>query len=594
MSDWEAFEAATTVAVDTETSGLFPDDGARVACVAVAWRGGSIALPFDQGVLDKNGIKQLAIGERTVDWNLNHEHWERFIYALTKKQLVFHNALFDLIMLWTGTRHWSGIDLSSQLAWDTMLAHRVLRPTSSAGLDAAAQELGVGEKTGLEPVLAWLKENKLPKNRYDLAPWELIEPYVRADAETTRRLYEAQLEEVKDKGGLLEIQRECDLAVTLMRMEKRGLGYDARRSLKAAKELEEKAATIEATLPFPCTPFGARDYFIERGLTPDRVTEKGAPSIDAEQIRDWEIAGVPYAKEYREASRAKRAASMWYRGFVEKLGDDGRLRCRFKQSHVVSGRLSVERVNLQALPKADKIEDGMPPVRELLKTSKGTQLWSLDMSQAELRVAARYSGCERMLELLAEGMDFHAKTTEDVMGVAPDHPEWKLKRDIGKKLTFGSIYGIGGEHFQALLAKETGIHITSDESYRLVNGWRNTYPEIMQAYNLALRKLRECGYVRILPGTELETRSYFQGHELEHSAWNRVVQGSVAAFVRLWLVEIEHEHPDVLVGSVHDSVLLELPSKTAKKTAKEIAAKASERASVLFGVQMPVDEDRWK
>ena len=620
--DWDGLAAAGVVAVDTETSGLFPDDGARVACVACAWKGGSIALPFDQGMRDKPPTtkrryeerrkaeeNQLAFDALEEDPNLDEDAWQQLLWLLAKKPLVFHHSAFDLIMMHAGTRHWGGIDLGDNVHWDSMIAHRVWRPNSSAGLDNAARELGIGQKQGLDAVRDWLRQAKKPKGRYDLVPWSIIEQYVKVDAETTFALYEQQLLHFKEEPEedlerlLRECRREFDLAVVLMRMEQRGLGYDVKRSLEAAEEMERKVEDIVAQLPFKLTPAGARKYFLDQGLFPDRTTPTGAPSIDAEQIREWaaEDPPVEWAAEYRDATKAKRAASMWYRGYVEKIGEDGRLRCRYRQvklrdagssdndSGARSGRLSVERVNLQAMPKGDKIEEGMVGVRDLLLAKKGCALVSLDMSQAELRAAARYSMCETMQRMLTEGVDFHGKTTEDVMHVERDHPEWKLKRDIGKKLTFGAIFGIGGESFQALLAKETGLHLDLDECNELVQNWRRTYPEIMKAYRRAERVFRERGYVRILPGTEYESRSYLADGDWPHTGWNRMVQGSLAAWLRLWLVEIEHEHPGVIVLTVHDSVVLELPKRNAKKTAQTIADAAAARASELFDTPMAVD-----
>jgi DNA polymerase-1 len=590
-----------------------------VACVACAWNGGSVALPFDQGMRDKPQTtkrryeerrkaeeNQLTFSDTEEDPNLGEEEWQQLLWLLSKKRLVMHNAAFDLIMLHAGTRHWGGIDLGDTLHWDSMIAHRVWRPNSSAGLDKAARELGIGQKQGLDAVREWLQHAKKPKHRYDLVPWSVIEQYVKVDAETTFALYEQQKIHFKEEEDLERLLRECrrefDLAVVLMRMEQRGLGYDAEHSIEAAEEMEKRVEDLTAELPFKLTPAGARKYFLEQDLIPDRVTAKGAPSIDAEQIREWaaEEPPVKWAAEYRDATKAKRAASMWYRGYVDKMGEDGRLRCRYRQvklsgvgssddSGARSGRLSVERVNLQAMPKGDKIEKGMVPVRDLLLAKKGYSLVSLDMSQAELRAAAKYSGCESMQQMLTEGVDFHGKTTEDVMHVKRTHKEWKLKRDIGKKLTFGSIFGIGGERFQALLAKETGIHLPLEECIELVQNWRKTYPEIMKAYRRAERIFRERGYVRILPGTEYESRSYLADGDWPHTGWNRMVQGSLAAWLRLWLVEIEREHPGAIVLTVHDSVVLELPKRTAKKTAQAIADKAAERAGELFDTPMAVE-----
>jgi DNA polymerase I-like protein with 3'-5' exonuclease and polymerase domains len=388
--------------------------------------------------------------------------------------------------------------------------------------------------------------------------------------------------------------------VVLMRMEQRGVSYDAERSLQAAKEMERKVEDITAKLPFKLTPAGARKYFLEQGLQVDRMTAKGAPSIDATQIREWAAQDPPveWAAEYRDATKAKRAASMWYKGFVDQLGEDGRLRCRYRQvkfqgssndSGARSGRLSAERVNLQALPQGDRIEEGMVPVRDLLLARKGYALVSFDMSQAELRCAAKYSGCESMQQMLTEGVDFHGKTAETVVGASPTDNDWKYKRNIGKQLNFSSIFGIGGESFQALLAKQANIHLSLDEATELVTQWRRTYPEVVAAYRRAERIFRERGYVRILPATPYESRSYLADGDWPHTGFNRIVQGSLAAWLRLWLVEVDKEHPGTLVLTVHDSITLELPKQTAMKTAKLIAAKSSARASDLFKIQMPID-----
>lgn len=610
MINWPGLAAADIVAVDAETSGLYPDDGARVACVACAWKGGSVALPFDQGRLDKLVDKKQLTGHTELggleeDPNLDEEAWRTLLELLRTKRLVFHNAAFDLIMLDAGTRRWKGVDLGDALHWDTMLAHRVWRPNSSAGLDNAARELGVGAKVGLDAVKEWLKKAKMPKGRYDLVPWTVIEEYVKTDAEVTLALYEQQRlhiaeEEEKELNRLLhECRREFDVSVVLMRMEKRGLGYNVKRSLAAAEELEQVAEKIAARMPFKVTPAAAKTYFAAHGGHFERTTNSGAPSLDAEQIREWAKEDIEWAAEYRDVTKARRAASMWYRGYATKLGEDGRLRCRYRQAKFSekandsigtrSGRLSVERVNLQAMPKGDKIEKGIVGVRDLLLAREGHTLVSLDMSQAELRAAAKYSGCEKMLSMLTEGVDFHGKTTEDVMKIGRDHPEWKLKRDIGKKLTFGSIFGIGGEGFQKLLSRETGVQMTIEACDKLVFEWRRTYPEIMSAYRRAERVFRERGYVRILPGTEYESRSWLAEQDWPRTGWNRMVQGSLAAWLRLWLVEVEREAPDALVLTVHDSVVLELPTESAEETAKVVAAKAAERASGLFGTEMPVD-----
>jgi DNA polymerase I-like protein with 3'-5' exonuclease and polymerase domains len=577
---------------------LFPDDGARLACVSLAWMDGetlrSVGLPFDQGrVAEKLGSDQEALwGEEDV--NLSVDVWKRLLVLLSKKQLVMHNAKFDLTMLDVGTRHWFGADLSEGLMWDTMLAAKALEPTASASLDASARRAGLEGKEGLDVVQGWLKKRKLPKYRYDLVEWSAIEPYVTTDAELTLQLYYWQREQIAGDSVRYVISRELDLCRVLFKMERRGIGFDSQRALEAAAELEKLADETEAQMPFKCDITAAKKYFFdEAGLDPERVTAHGAASLDDETIRKWAQEGVEWAPEYRRVKRARKAVSMWYRGYPEKVGLDGRLRTSYRQHTVVSGRLSVERVNLQAMPKADKLEDGMVGVRDLLVAKEGYGLWSLDMQQAELRAAAKYAGCTEMERMLALGADIHGLNTVEIMGVQPDAPDFKLKRDIGKKLTFSSLFHISGRGFQALLSREADIRIPLLDADALVQRWRNRYPEFSWAYYRAERRAKSSGWVRILPGSEYETRSYFGDDDWEHTAWNRMVQGSLAAWLRLWLVQVEEECPDALVLTVHDSIMLELPEETGDEVAAEVGKRAAERASEIFQCSMPVEVERY-
>lgn len=605
------------VAVDTETSGLHPDDGARVACVSMTWLGWqsdelhTLALPFDQGVRDKLEFARVSLFEQE-DPNLPEADWYEMLAWLSRQRLVFHNAKYDLMMLRAGTRHWGGIDLRDALHWDTALAQRELDPTERAGLDAATQRLGIADgKQGLDALAAWLKREKHPPKRYDLAPWDIVQEYVSTDTELTAKLYLNQMERIErwlpeDQDTIHErMDRELRLTKALLAMEWRGLLYDGVASLEAAELLEQRANEIEARLPF--NQDGAHQYFFETlGLTADRVSEKtGRPSLDEEQVRKWAAEGIEWAAEYAELTKARRAVSMWYRGYPEKMGVDGRLRCVFKQGFVKSGRMSVERVQLQAMPKDDKysavgsrerlsVYEGIPGVRSLLRSGEGKGLWSLDLSQAELRVAAKYSGCKNMLdELLSDDPDIHGKTARNVLRVTSDDPDWKFQRDVAKRLTFGGIFMVGGKTMQETLAKLADIHMPVEECEALVQGWRNLYPEIAHTYRRAERTFSDKGYVRLLPNTPYETRSWLGPRDWPRTAWNRIVQGSLAEAFKLLMIGVEERWPGSLILTVHDSTVLEMPLDEGDQIAAEIAAWGGELMTNLFGIEMSMDTDRW-
>lgn len=598
------------VALDTETSGLHPDDGARVACVALAHRDWSLALPFDQGVRDKFAFAQetLDLFGSGSDPNLPREDWDQLLRWLQDQRLTFQNAKFDIMMMRVGTRHWPGVDLIDNLCWDTMLATGVLEPTEPRGLDVTCQRHGLGAKQGLDAVKDWLKKNKHPKGRYDLVPWDIIEQYVTADAIMTSDLTERQLSQVVTYEDLPlseeheRIRRELALTRALYAMEARGIKYDDGASLEAAEILERQADEIEQTMPFKCNPSSAHAYFygqlkLDPAMRKKKVNGNDqyveAETLDEEQVRSWVKEDVPWAKEFADVTKMRRAVSMWYRGYPEKIGADGRLRCTYRQGHVKSGRMSVERVQLQAIPKKDKNLDGIPGVRDLILSEDGMALWNLDLSQAELRVATVYSRCQRMGEQLANGMDSHGEVTKEVLGVTPDNPLWKEKRDIAKRLNFGGIFQIGGETFQATLAKLADLHLPIEECNRYIRGWRGMYPEYGTAYRRAEQMAKQKGYVRVLPNTPYEIRSYFGPRDFFNTAWNRVVQGSLAEAFKMWLAEIEHRWPGYMVLTIHDSVVLEAPLDEGVQVSAEVAEYGAGLMTELFSTPMKVDVDRW-
>lgn len=580
--------SGSIVSVDTETSGLHPDDGARVSVISIAWSDGerirSAAFPFDQGLRDKLPVAQHSMFES--DYNLDLDAWDELLFWLMDKRLVFHNAKYDLHMLRTGTRHYPGKNLLRAFHSDTMVTQRVLDPLEPVGLDAAAQR-----RLGKSKMLLTSELGAAKTKRYDLLDWDVIGPYASQDAELTLELYDDQQTRIEEgEVPRAWVDLETDLTRVLYQIEQRGLSFDWARSLEAAEVLELRAKEIEARLPFPPNPNGAKAYFYgQLGLPPSKTTPKGSPSLDDEAVRGLVEQGVQHAQDYADISDLRRAQSMWYRAYPEMIGADGRLRTSFRQTKVVSGRMSVERVQLQAIPKADKNLEGVPGVRELFFAREGHELWNFDLSQAELRVAAKFSGCTSMLAMLEGGADIHGETCQAVLGTKPDDPNWKRDRDIAKRLTFGSIFLIGARKFQATLSKLAGIHLDMVECERIVNNWRRTYPEFKRAYYRSEKFVEQYGYVRLYDGRP----SFLGPREFTHTAWNRIVQGSLAEFLKYWLVEVERRWPGLLVLTVHDSLVCEIPADRDLEVVPEIKDFTGRLATKAFGVTMSADVGLW-
>ena len=397
---------------DTETCGLYPDDGARVSTVSVAFYDQgelrSYAWPFFQGLYGKPEYETARYGwleqpdvyksgprkgqpvQRRVrkltaqevlspDPNLDRRQWDALMdWLMTRRGLVAHNAMFDVILTSAGAGRlgeapWPGppiLDLLSRVVWCTFIGQHVLEPQHPLGLKAVADRLW-GQTPDEEATLKQhLKDRGLPQKRYDLADWEVIGPYAAGDTERGLKLAKHQYESFKSNPDKYrEMDFEHDLMRTLVRMEARGVPYLAELSRQWAAKIQDRIDQLGSMLPFEPTDPGARGFFfgsghIERvfedgagrmrtpalGLKPIKVTEKTRQAcVDAEVIGQLVQSGTPWAKQFQEYNLLADANSRYYRGYADATAPDGRLRTRFRQ-WTATYRSSCERTNLQATP----------------------------------------------------------------------------------------------------------------------------------------------------------------------------------------------------------------------------------------------------
>jgi len=662
------------VALDTETSGLYVDDGARVAVVSVAWVSekpstvspkpreavvGSLGLEvisearketiisfawaFDQGVSGTGKPEDPGSLDFDQAKNLDKSEWDALKewLALVGPEVgfVFHHAKFDLHLMAAGVRRWpgEGIDLSKWTVWDTQnVCHLIWPESKTTSLKPTSQRLwGIEETNESEMVRDYLRQTKLPTGRWDLVPWELIGPYADQDARLTLRLYFRQIEDIEE--GLVDwlenpydqIHRRLMTSLMLYRIERRGLPFDAVTALKMGKEIDTRTAILEKQLPFsPPTLPAAKHYWFGTGtkagieglgLPPYSVTANGGPQLNAQIIDKMVADGVPFAKTWRDLQKLNTTGSRWYEGWASMIGPDGRLRASIRQNGTVSSRFSVERVQLQAIPHDYRLSshsalDGIMTPRQLIAKGvpDGWQLWELDLAQAELRVAALFAKCERMLTLIRAGEDLHGDAATQLFGVTPDSPDWGKMRNVAKRANFSLIFGVGADKLQADIEAQTGLALGISEVKRLVRDWNNLYPEFQKAIRFHMAKVEErmnehpkgLGWIT----TYNEERRWFQPAEETHKAFNQRVQPSLAQFGLDWWLKVEADlmkelgdDPIEGVGRVgmvlmiHDSMVLLLPKGP---EGEAMAQKARQTGIELWGDTFPgvpgdIDAKKW-
>lgn len=243
-------------AVDTETSGLFVDDGARCSTVSIAfvdiegawierlgfeygqldWGGGiyarrleviddelslpvvSFAWPYDQGVAGTGKAEDNGYLTMWPDAdNLSLDEWRDLLEWLYQvgalSGLVMHHAKFDLHILREGVRRWPGVgrDLQNEVIWDTQNGVAAVWPTMTLVFDQKtkswkpttslkpnSEELwGKHESDEQQVIRDYLRRKKLPSGRWDLMPWDIIAKYAMHDAVLTIRMYWRQLRDIR-------------------------------------------------------------------------------------------------------------------------------------------------------------------------------------------------------------------------------------------------------------------------------------------------------------------------------------------------------------------------------------------------------------
>jgi DNA polymerase I-like protein with 3'-5' exonuclease and polymerase domains len=646
------------VSLDTETSGLYPDDGARVSVVSVAWftadelepcslpeddgvRG--VAFPFAQGVECQpwfDGAFTLFGGDEDI--NLPGAEWGALYAWLVDCRVVMHNAQYDLIMMDAGTPEWAPcgrqwIKMDHLVQWDTILGCKNLWPVHPKGLGPTADRLKLGRKLG-DPVKAWITKNKrkYPKypawgSGYDLVPWIIMGEYAAVDAILTLKVFRVQQAEFMDGyGDWTEFcTKQMPLMKQFVKMERRGMPFPKEISAGYVGAIESKQRQVAKQLPFAANKEAALKWFFSDevsskgvnglGLAPVNVGKPskkwpaGAPTLDAEVLGDMARDGVMGAEPWKLYTDLGRLASMYYGGYADKTGDDGRLRARIrqlreetKQSDGMADRLSIERVNLQAMPhdgKLTKALEGLdaPTVRQMIAHEVATNyagwdLIELDLSQAELRVGALLSGCKPMLEAFRNGEDLHQKTADLV----------KINRKTAKMSNFLLIFDGGWLTFQRQVKRQTGgdVQLTATEAKKVVFPWKRAYPQYKKMADQWERFVKETGYVRLANGQ----LRWFTQRELDWDArkgWNQVVQGSIQQLFQEWLLKTEEiceaagvfqRAADEGIGgagplmTVHDSIIVLMPSDLAETLTAMIQDAAMELWNEMFpGVPGAVD-----
>lgn len=139
-----------------------------------------------------------------------------------------------------------------------------------------------------------------------------------------------------------------------------------------------------------------------------------------------------------------------------------------------------DKLNLQNLPRSSMLKYS-------IIAPDGYVILDSDSSQIEARTLAWLAGQDDLVQAFEDGEDVYKIMASAIYG----KPESKITKDerfVGKTTILGAGYGMGAAKFKAQL-KTFGVDIELDEAKRIIDTYRQTYPEIPKLWRSATSAL---------------------------------------------------------------------------------------------------------
>lgn len=561
----EKIKTKKQVAIDTETTGLFPLEDKLVG----------ISLSFDT----KNSyyIPLYHEEEETIDIKAALKSLDTIFKSKSIKKIL-HNTKFDQLAI----AHY-GSEINN-ITFDTLIAANLLRKEwSKIGLKKLSISYLSEEMKSFKDVLGKSYEN------FSQVPISQAATYAAHDALQTFKLSKILSKDLNKEKKLKKIFEtiEMPLSQVLFEMEKEGIALDTEILKTLKTSVNRKLSNIEKKI------FAAIEHkkiktqedinlnspkqievllFDELKLPVIKKSSKGKRSTDQEVLRKLrEHHPIPgLILQHRELFKLKSTYIEALPSFVNN--ETKRIHTSFSQTMVATGRLSSSSPNLQNIPASGEI--GIK-IREAFIAKRGKQFISADYSQIELRVLAQITKDKNLIEAFLHNEDIHSKTAAQIFEVDIKKVTHE-QRQIGKRINFSIIYG----QTPYGLSKELGIKQSEAKNY--IEKYFDQYPKVKEWISETVKSATKKGFAetmlgrkRYIPGLRERNRTIYEA--AKRIATNSPIQGTSAELMKMAMINIRNSINKKKLESrillqIHDELIIESPNselETMKKLIKK-------------------------
>jgi uracil-DNA glycosylase family 4 len=528
---------------DVETTSLDPASG---KILSIAFSDGTNTWCIPMGCKDSPLIDNEVI---TI--------LEKGIFSNPRVKLVMHNSLFDLSYI----KKQYGIQISN-LFMDTMFAHFVLE--------------GKYANHSLKP-LAWKYTDfggyDVDREKMEELSYKDLLEYNGWDALVTAKLASLFLSRLSEPQKVLITQIIALAMMAISEIKVEGIRLDKKLVVSLAEkygaevsELENKLRSYSEVQDLE-SPTGAifnfnspkqlLGLFSKLGIDSKKLTRGGgSKSTDNEVLTELKDKHpiINTLLQYREKEKVLTTYLTPYRTILENnqefiYGDYSFIR-------TFTGRLSCSNPNFQNIPEE---------VRAIFISRFG-YLMGVDFSQIELRVLACYCFDEKMISAFRNDEDIHARVGEEIFGKSK---LTKAERTQVKAVNFGTVYGITSYG----LAKDLGCSETEAEA--ILKRFYSKFPKVKDFQEGVKDFVLKHGYYETYFGRKrwfsfAASMSAEERNSQLRQAVNFPIQGTASDLVqdatgRTWKKMREGHYQSLLVGHVHDELLLDVPDSELEK-----------------------------
>jgi DNA polymerase I-like protein with 3'-5' exonuclease and polymerase domains len=222
---------------------------------------------------------------------------------------------------------------------------------------------------------------------------------------------------------------------------------------------------------------------------------------------------------------------------------------------------------MQQLPRDN------PIVKGCIRAKEGNKIVAMDLTTAEVYVAAKLAEDEALMDVFRSGGNFHSSIAKTVFKLpcnVEDVAElYGTQRQAAKAVTFGIMYGAGPSKISQQVTKDSGKYFSVSEAKEVIEDYFGSFHRLKKWIETNQKFIIQNGFVysffgrkRRLPNV-LSEDAGIRSHSVR-SGLNFLVQSAASDINLLGAIDThrtvkQRKMKSRIFALVHDSILAEVP-----------------------------------